>query len=943
MTIAPPRPTAAARRDARSAASGRSGGSWRVSLRLAMRQVRRSWATSLLVVVLILLPISGATGVLVFAESNRLSTAMTIDTEIGSADAALEIVGGPDPTRTQYLDDPFWTRVDQGDDGWPIHAEQEPPESAEGFVPDGAQVMSITGGMVDVETEHGRAQVDAEEGAAWDPLVRGRYLILDGRAPTNDSEAMVTPAMLERLGAEIGDTLTVIDPAAQLTIVGTLTLRMSGDVPTIFAADGALNIAENADEETWISQRWFVDGWNPSASDVAELNRAGLIVFDRHLMANPGDAASPLFDRSSGSEWAVFGVIAAAFVFASYIVVLISSAALTVTARRQHRTLAVVASVGADPRALRSIVLLQGILLGAVGGVLGVLAGIGGGVILHHATAAEVVPLPVRIPWLMIMVVVIAAVLVGSLTAYLPARQAAKMDVLAGLRGTRRPVRIAAQRPLWGLVILLIGVLLAVISIVGLVLAYRGLRGDTQTVVFILCLGGLVLGPLLAQIGVIVAGHWILARLSSLWSRAGVAPRIAGRDAVANPGRIVPAFGAIAACAFLATSAFGGAAVLIDDARSQWSPQAPEHGVAAYLWADGSSLEAYRQASEETSQALSDAGAESIAVVREAGSDDTSFVAPMMSAPPRCDNVLSGMSWDNAGIMCVGEEHAEAGKHGNTVVVSAAHLSTLFGTEIDADVLDAFEEGGAIVTDPAWATADGRLIMNRWVWDDEAGVDESTVVGDVPVSLIEIGPPSWPLQVVLSPRAAQELGIETLPRRLVADMGGPVSASTSDALTLEATRIGERVSGASSVSVSINVQEAPPAPGVWMWLILGLVGVLVIAVSTVALGLARVERRPDDATLASVGASRRTRRTVSGAQGLLIAGVGCITGVLAGLIPVTGVVTILGAVDYSDFGLSELPWAFFGLVGFVLPCVIALVMWLIPPGQADTTRRTAIA
>ncbi|MFC3399294.1 hypothetical protein ACFOEP_12820 [Microbacterium amylolyticum] len=123
--------------------------------------------------------------------------------------------------------------------------------------------------------------------------------------------------------------------------------------------------------------------------------------------------------------------------------------------------------------------------------------------------------------------------------------------------------------------ILLIGVLLAVISIVGLVLAYRGLRGDTQTVVFILCLGGLVLGPLLAQIGVIVAGHWILARLSSLWSRAGVAPRIAGRDAVANPGRIVPAFGAIAACAFLATSAFGGAAVLIDDARSQWSPQAP--------------------------------------------------------------------------------------------------------------------------------------------------------------------------------------------------------------------------------------------------------------------------------------------------------------------------------------------------------------------------------
>ena len=80
----------------------------------------------------------------------------------------------------------------------------------------------------------------------------------------------------------------------------------------------------------------------------------------------------------------------------------------------------------------------------------------------------------------------------------------------------------------------------------------------------------IIAGPILFQIGVVLAGHWILSLLARAGARLGIAPRIATRDAAANPSRIVPAFGAIAACVFIASFALTAVSVWNADAATRW-------------------------------------------------------------------------------------------------------------------------------------------------------------------------------------------------------------------------------------------------------------------------------------------------------------------------------------------------------------------------------------
>ena len=66
------------------------------------------------------------------------------------------------------------------------------------------------------------------------------------------------------------------------------------------------------------------------------------------------------------------------------------------------------------------------------------------------------------------------------------------------------------------------------------------------------------------------------------------------------------------------------------------------------------------------------------------------------------------------------------------------------------------------------------------------------------------------------------------------------------------------------------------------------IAVLVLGASSVALGLARFERRPDDATLSAMGGSARLRRSIGFWQGLVIAGFGTCAGAAAGVLPAIG-------------------------------------------------------
>src|SRR5690606_20287067 len=129
---------------------------------------------------------------------------------------------------------------------------------------------------------------------------------------------------------------------------------------------------------------------------------------------------------------------------------------------------------------------------------------------------------------------------VGTASAVMPARAATRGDVLSSLRGSRKPVRVRVNRPFWGSLLGVSGIALTVAGGVGLAALNSTETVDYSDPLRTVCVVAIVAGPLLFQIGAIVAGHWLLSLIARGASRFGLAPRIAARDAAANPARIVP-------------------------------------------------------------------------------------------------------------------------------------------------------------------------------------------------------------------------------------------------------------------------------------------------------------------------------------------------------------------------------------------------------------------
>ncbi len=185
----------------------------------------------------------------------------------------------------------------------------------------------------------------------------------------------------------------------------------------------------------------------------------------------------------------------------------------------------------------------------------------------------------------------------------------------------------------------------------------------------------------------------------------------------------------------------------------------------------------------------------------------------------------------------------------------------------------------------------------------------------------------------ISPQTAAQLGMKQVPSRVI----GTFTAPASDALVDSMTAAAETAPEDASLSVYREDGPAPVTP--WLALIVAATGVLVIAASAVCLGLARFERRPDDATLSSVGAQRSIRRRINAWQAAILVGIGAVVGTVAGVIPLWGFSTS----DPTGFPVDGIPWLWLLLVAIGLPLVVTAAAWAVPPRHPDLTRRTAIA
>ena len=530
-----PPAAAAAVRGTRSAT-----GSWRLTLRLARREVLRRPGRTALVAALIATPIFGMTVAIIVART--VSSEAPPPTRPGAAaDLVLESnvrFNGPS-TSTTALTLPVGT---QTADQWTAYGRAV---TTTGLVRDIKLVVGDTGNSV----------------------VAASYPSRTGRLPRQSGEVWMSRAVADYFDLHLGETVAIREPSATWTLVG-----IGSDHPlggnlgeTILVTEFDLTLIrpDRLNAITLID----VDG---SALD------PGLTkLYESLLRQRPGwslyEVDPQPSTRSVASADVAWGWVIGALALLG--VSIIIAAAFATSARRQLATIGLLAANGAPTRVIRRSLALQGFL----SGVIGTVAGIGAAVAtLPHARGlveriddAALAGWDVRAADL--AVIAATGLTAATLAALFPARGIARTPVLAALAG-RRPL---GRTPRWlipaGIMSFLGG--LGLILLVALASRTGSGQSKNNLLAAIAVVGGIGL-----LIGVCCAAPIAVSAVGAVTSRFSGVWRLSGRSMARTRSRSAAAIAAIATAGAFAVGGATVAANQIPESRFN-SGRAPDNAV----------------------------------------------------------------------------------------------------------------------------------------------------------------------------------------------------------------------------------------------------------------------------------------------------------------------------------------------------------------------------
>lgn len=848
--------------------------SWLTALRIARREARRAKGRSALVIAMIALPVLALTFAAASYDMFRLRPAERADRDMGAADARLlwEYTG-------PVVQNP------RGD-GW--SAEGDPPTKPRteqeilAALPAGSRVIPSLESFADFRTAEGVGSIGTRGLDLRDPLTAGLVTLLDGRAPANDSEVAISPDAADRLGAGVGDTIQSADRTKSWTVTGLAELPNALFESVIFLP-GAM--PATGPSSSGSGTGWLWDAPGPvSWEQVKQLNQRGMVIFSREVFIHPPPASeTPEMFRASAVDAEAIGIGGLVAGLAILEIVLLAGPAFAVGARRRRRDLGLIAANGGTPAHLRRIVLADGVVLGLLGAVAGLVIG----VVAAFATRPLLEVLLVnqraggyRVFPLALTGIAALAVGTGVLAALVPAFTAARGDVVAALTGRRGSVR---SRKRW----LVAGVGLAVIG--GAVTVFGARRTDINLV-----LGGLIVG----ELGLVLCTPALVGLIARLGRILPLAPRIALRDTARNRAASAPAIAAVMAA--VAGSVALGVVLTADQDRNDASYQA---GLP-----DGYAFVQYQYGGPGTdprAPAKAPDMGRVAALARNTFPATTTVPVNEVTCPAGTPNdVYCGLSprmprerecpWaDDATPLSAGDQRKAladprcAQTSGwsymgfGGIVATPESLPGITGATGDdlAKARAAIAAGGVVLNDARYVV-DGKVTLE--IYDSRQAEGTTTPEDRERVPTVVV--PGYAVATGLPPHGAPLLSSGAIAAAKLAERPSGVVVTTSRTpTTAEEDRLTAGLRDLDQ-NLYVSVERGPSRRSDPTLLILAAAaGLITLGAAGIATGLAAADGRSDLSTLAAVGASPGVRRRLSLSQSGVIAGLGTVLGVAAGL------------------------------------------------------------
>jgi putative ABC transport system permease protein len=616
--------------------------------------------------------------------------------------------------------------------------------------------------------------------------------------------------------------------------------------------------------------------------DSAAASQAGDVIPNSATVTEPVPANSVV---SAAAIVLIVSVLGLAFIG------LVASAAFTVMAQRRQRALGMLASLGATERDVRFVLVVDGLVAGVVGAIIG--GAIAFGLWLwyypHLETAAAHRIDPLALPWAAVVIGLLLAVVTSVIAAAWPGRAVSKVPAVAAISGRVTPPHVISRSLRPGLIFLAVGLFVLYFS--G---GWHGGGNDSY----------LVIAALIAcVIACALLAPYVVDRLARAAGRAPLATRLALRDLVRYRSRSGAALAAVSFAVFLATLTIVIASVQFHDALDYNAPNMTSGQL--ILYAPGNDPAQY-QPGQPTPAAK-------LAATRH----DADTLAAQLHAPAPVELEMA--------------VSANVAAPGQPTQNQTGALVSLHGQQ---------GAGLMYVATPALLKAFGirasEVNPAADVLTARAGLPSTGGLGLVSGSFEVQSPPGCPAGMCILNPVIQEVG------KLPAGTSTPntvIMPSAVRALHETVVPVGWLIQARAALTpVEINAaRQAAVALGTTIetkngQLSLGQIGggatvggiLLALGVLAMTVGLIRSETAGDLRTLTATGAGGRTRRALTGVTAGAIALLGAALGTAT---------ACLAALAWAHSSLTQtfgsVPWSDIGLLAIGMPLTGAAAGWLL--------------